>query len=760
MDITTLVLAKNYTDEQIKQNSSGGIDLSGYYTREEIDAMDFVTSDELPEGSMVDKTLTIEGQAADAKVTGDRLGAIEYQTVTTDLAYKHKDLPEGEKAVTIKGDGIFGNTAYVGNFTNLIPNGGFDRTFPYRGITVSKKGNGYVISGTVVDYNATVNFTDDSGNYLIPMSSDLIGKTLLHAVFSNVDRGSPALSVTFLAEDKTTQTGKVSDSLKNHTKEIVVPEGTAYYKVAMFCPLDNTYDNEFKYYLIEKDKCQTVALSEGSAEIQGVTDTTLSSIPYKSTMSYVVTLRELIDNHAGGGTVSYLTPEDFGASGDGSADDSEAIAECLNIASQTGQMVIMAKKYYISSPIIITQSGLEIICNDIVYNGIDCAVKIIGRENKIKIHSIVSGGVGLAFEASGQKSTSYNSIEINTISSLSHGIVFYKGSKYAHQNTIKFDLIKAGGSGCYGIAVFKDENYPNCFIAEMNFYGGQISNCEWAVYKVGGLSRCYGFEIEENVDGGFWTDSSGGLIIYYPRLAESQRDGSLPYFKFESTQNVFIYPASPIAINEIDLSEAIDVFENASNVENPLHEQRISIIDGIIQSRLVTSANGDTTYVQPNVYTTKAYLWGKFLIMTPHMEYRKVVNTENIDLRILGTTEEPTGWYQGMAQLPTKFVVDNINSEIYLHESYCAFGFNEFEVEQANDFICKIYDKLNNLIFDGTEQGNGTYKFKVYKDCDRATQHGSGLLRRDFLGHYWQITKETTVNDVLNALPTWSGGAY
>ena len=40
MDITTLAAAKAYTDEQIKQNSTGGIDLSGYYTREEIDAID------------------------------------------------------------------------------------------------------------------------------------------------------------------------------------------------------------------------------------------------------------------------------------------------------------------------------------------------------------------------------------------------------------------------------------------------------------------------------------------------------------------------------------------------------------------------------------------------------------------------------------------------------------------------------------------------------------------------------------------------
>ena len=95
-----------------------------------------------------------------------------------------------------------------------------------------------------------------------------------------------------------------------------------------------------------------------------------------------------------------------------------------------------------------------------------------------------------------------------------------------------------------------------------------------------------------------------------------------------------------------------------------------------------------------------------------------------------------------------------------MHESYCAFGFNEFEIEQANGFTCKVYDKLDNLIFDGTELGDGLYKFKVYKDADKCMARSVGMLRRDFIGHYWEVKKETTVDDVLSALPTWSGGVY
>ena len=668
----------------------------------------------------------------------ERLDKVEYQTVTTDLAYSHKDLPEGEKTVIVNGDGTFGTTAYVGDFKNLIPNGGFDRTFPYRGVTISKKGNGHVISGTVADYNATVYFTDASGNYIIPVSSDLIGKTLLHAVFANVSHGDIALSVTFLDSNKV-QISKVSDGLQNRIKEIVVPEGTAYFRASIYCPLGKTYNNEFKYYLIEKDKCQAVALNEGVAELQGITDTEISSVPYKNTARYIVTLRKLIDDYAGGGNVTYLAPEDFGAFGDGSADDGSAIAECLNAASQTGQMVIMAKKYYTSSPIVITQSGLEIICNDIVYNGTDCAVKIIGRENKIKIHSITSNGVGIGFYADGSRSTSYNSVEVNTVTAQSHGVAFYKGSSFAHQNTVKFELIRAGGTGCYGVCFAPSKEYPSSFIAECNLYGGQIANCEWAVYKVGGNSKCYGFDIEENVQGGFYTDESGGLIVYFPRSAESQRDGSLPFYKFIGTDNVHIYGSSDMPYSEIDLSEAINTFiPGGTEIEQPLHESVLGVYEGQIVPK--PHAEGANVNI-PAVYTTKAYIWGKYLIMTPYMAYRKVVDEAVFDTRVLVDDTNYEARLRKFSQLPTKFVVNTINSDIYLHESYCAFGFNEFEVEQTNGFTCKIYDRQENLVFDGTDKGDGLYKFKVYKDAEYCGTKSSGLLRRDFLGHYWEVTK-------------------
>ena len=188
----------------------------------------------------------------------------------------------------------------------------------------------------------------------------------------------------------------------------------------------------------------------------------------------------------------------------------------------------------------------------------------------------------------------------------------------------------------------------------------------------------------------------------------------------------------------------------------PVTEYALGTINGrVISSNITDGAN----VAAASVYSTKTYIWGKYLIFTPFAAYKKVVTTGTLDTRLIGSETSPDE-IAALSQLPTKFVVDNINTEIYLHASYCAFGFNEFEVEQANGNTCKVYDVKGTLLFDGTEKGDGLYKFKVYKDATYCADNTSGTLRYDFLGHYWNITKETTVNDVLAALPTWSGGAY
>lgn len=710
--------------------------------------------DQIPEGSVLDKTLTIEGAGADAKATGDRLLGVEYQTVITEEAYEHKDLPE-EKTVTIHGEGTWGDTAYINYGIDLVPRGGFSRSFPWQGLSITQKGDTYKLSGSVTTSSGVYFTKDGSNNFYTELPDGLIGKTVTMLAFTNLlVNDKSTISLTFYDANKTQLLNKSHHLAKTSTTvkvSCVIPEGVVYYSVGLYFK-EVELNHETKIYVLVEDEFDEVYLADNSATTI-VTNNSFSTLPYKSSVQYKVSLKDYISNFTNGGTVTYLTPEDFGAKGNGETDDSEAITFCLEQASISKQTILMAGKYYITMPIEIKVNGLNIIANDIVYDGTDTAIKISGQNNSIKIHSLTSGGIGIVYRGDNNKIVRHNDININSIHSNSHGIVFYNGLMGIFQNTIKFNLIRAGGSGTYGICWLDAEG--SSWVTENHFYGGQISNCEWAVYKCGGNSKFYGVQVEENVQGGFYIDS--GVAILYPRIVEAMRDGNLPIFKIIDPNGVVIHTdtAQRVFINQIDLSEAKDTIETSAGGISIL-EGQLGIIHGKILPVLVNDGEntGHTT-----TYSDKTYMWGKYLIFTPHIPYRKVITTEELDTRLIGS-ETSYEDARKLTQLPTNFVVNSVDTEIYLHPSYCVFGYNEFQVEQSNGFTCKVYDVKGTLIFDGTEQGNGTYKFNVYKDYDLCDAQSYGQLRADFLGHYWQVTKETTVNDVLNALPTWSGGAY
>lgn len=681
----------------------------------------------------------------------ERLLNVEYQPVTTDLAYEHKDLPEGEKTVTVSGDSSWGDTAYVVSGEDLLPRKTFNRSFPWNGITITKEDYTYHVTGTATASGSGVLFSYTKSDLNIPVEH-LIGKTLRIRTFANeVLSTKMSAIIQFYDNNATLVQTSVNGTLKNQascyvsssttsdTVACIVPEGASYMRAQLKVNANAEVDCYVQMYVVVDEDTQTVTLDEPTATIANAEVTNIFSFPYQSTTETKAPIAEYINymtNNAKGDTATYLTPEAFGAIGDGYADDINAITACLTMASITKQTVIMAKKYLASAPIDINGNGFNVIINDIVYSGTDTAVKIHGQQNTVKVHSITSSGIGVKFLGDGTKNSLYNDLEINTITALSHGIIFESTSVALYQNTVRFNLISAGGDGCYGIAYFIGDG---TFITENNFYGGHISNCDWAVHSVAGNSRLMNIQVEGNVKGGFYI--TGNVNISNPRWAESWRDGEYHFLKFACAagKNAYINVTSNVSlpISEIDLSDNTDLYANAAGQEYPSNEIQLAVLNFPLIHRSFGIGEPVNTSC---TYTYRTYVWGKFLIMTPFMAYRKTVTTETFDTRLIGqeTTETEI---RAFSQLPTKFVVDTVNTEIYLHSSYCAFGFNEFEVEQGNGFTCKVYDVLGNLIFDGTEQDDGLYKFNVYKDADKCASGSSGSLRRDFTGHYWQVLK-------------------
>lgn len=705
----------------------------------------FITTDDLPEsGSVtVDPTLSVEGQAADAKATGDRLLGVEYQTVTTEEAYEHKDLPEGEKTVTINSDGSWGDVAYICTGEDLVTDR-FNRTFPYDNITITKDNCTYHITGTG---GAKVAFVNSEGNGKLTSVKQFAGQKIKLITFAKRGLASNLrVVIQFFDEGEASVSSQHKKPITSSTStlsaiaEIEVPSNTAYMTMALWTTSGFEFDDDFQIHLSLADTFQVVNNIENTV----VEAETIKTLPYPSIVDCKMPLSDYIDYVAESrvvipdiiipetsGSVTYLTPEDFGAVGDGKTDDSEAIANCL-VKASSKQIVLMAKKYYVTQPIVIN-SNCNVIANAIIYEGTDTAIRIDGKRNTLKVHSITSAAVGLAF-GGGESGVAviYNNVEVDILTSQSHGITFTPNAVSMWQNTIRFSCITAGGAGCYGIAFLKDENKATT-LGENSFYGGQITNCEWAVYKCSGNSKFYGIHVEGKVQGGFYIET--GCHIFHPRIAEAQRDGNLPIYKFVNPSHATIYDSSGIYINQIDLSDVEEVDDNKGY---PITEYALGTINGrVICSNITDGVDAGAAII----YSTKTYIWGKYLIFTPYMAYKKIITTDRLDTRSVGS-ETSHSEIAALSQLPTKFVVNNIDTEIYLHSSYCAFGFNEFEVEQANGNTCKVYDVKGTLLFDGAEKGNGLYKFKVYKDATYCADNTAGALRYDFLGHYWQVTKE------------------
>ena len=568
----------------------------------------------------------------------ERLDKVEYQTVITEEAYKHIDLPEGKKTITVYSNGTLGTSEYVNLGEDLIPReNGFNVNFPRNGVTISKTNNGFHISG-ISGKSETIYLKDTAGNHRIPIDTSLIGKTVKIFSFSEQLLNKLGCGVFFYDETKaliSKCTMYIAQSKTFSSNSIVVPEKTVYVSYGISLPLDTetVYDNDFQFYAAIESDVQTLSLTETAPEFSiDINFSNVITFPYPTSVNFKLPITDYIKYMSGNSEVvaplTYLTPEDFGAIGDGSTDDIDAITTCLKKAKSTKQTVLMAKKYFVSMPIDIDGGNLNVIINDVVYTGTDCAVKISSAYNTVKIHSITSSGVGLGFCASGTVNVVYNMVEVNNITSASHGIGFYTTPKNLHQNTVHFGYIKAGGTDCYGIAYFVENE--NNYCTENNFYGGHISNCDWAVYKVGGNSKCYSFHIEGAVKGGFYIEN-GNIQIFHPRTAEAQADGEFAYYKFVGkTQFVTIYDSTGLPLTEFDLNEADDTFENDSGIKNPLHEGRFCTLN----CRIGNPFN-------PNIYCTKAYVWGKLLIMQPYMEYRKSVTTETLDTRTIGTETSP-----------------------------------------------------------------------------------------------------------------------
>lgn len=196
----------------------------------------------------------------------------------------------------------------------------------------------------------------------------------------------------------------------------------------------------------------------------------------------------------------YITPEMYGAVGDGVTDDTTAVQECLNhIGTYT---VAMFGKYLISSPVIIHGHELKIIGNGIIiYNGKDYAIKMHGVFNSTFDLCMISApnGSGILFYCENANDwNQYVNLYIDYISAKNECIGMHKTSGAGWTNEIRINNTRLCGDEEHTIGVRIE---------------GPSTN-GWSLINVG----------IEGVKTGLYMDGDNvGAAIINPRAAESFR---------------------------------------------------------------------------------------------------------------------------------------------------------------------------------------------------------------------------------------------
>ena len=633
----------------------------------------------------------------------------------------------------------------VSNSENLFPypyegaktNGNTGVTFStyYRWITLSGDGTG---SGTATFYPLGTDYRDISELGLAP------GDTYRFCIKANkkpnVTTGNVELR--FLSDTGSTLVNQIAyiptnDALLTESSEYTVPEGAVLFRLRILATATAAWDDVCIYPILLKASATLdklgAELAEGEraelpyAQIMGMAQ--VNTFDYEHSYRYKIDAKTYIDNHMSEAKMTYVTPEQFGAVGDGISDDAQAIAACFAEAQVQGVPVRMDQAYCTSQPVVIG-SNMDVEINRLKYTGADCAVILNGSASALRVNQLDSAGMGLMLRAE-DVMVQHNAVQLGSVTSKSHGISLEiaDGSKMAiAQNRIDFRHITAGGDDCYCITNRRRE-IPT-YITENSFFGGQCSNADWAYFGSGGNSKFYGIQVEGKIKGGFCFVDDANALIVGDRHVEAMRDGANPYLKIYSEETpsaansgsitglTWISPSS-ISVNEIDVSGVA----------------RTNTTDGGAESYIVSAGSlgrilcdvgsyketGTDSAARYQVFGRGAIIWCNCMIFQDVPEKYYTVS-ENLDLRTIGANTP------GM---PTTFEIGCTNCEIHLHPSYCFMGIRRFEVVQTEEYQATIYDSYaNSVVFDGSAHGAGTFEVSTCIDGDNARINGEGMVWR------------------------------
>lgn len=455
--------------------------------------------------------------------------------------------------------------------------------------------------------------------------------------------------------------------------------------------------------------------------------TAFDSMTHRSVQSVIIDTKTYIDSKTPENILTYedlqyLSPEMYGAVGDGVADDADAVQTCVDDAIAKGIPVRGYGSYKCSRGINIKCDYGDFYLHKIEISAGEYVVKLIGTYNTVRIDNVraynITGAAGFRFATDAETNCESNDVSLGGSTAYSNAIEFindYGGAgRWIYYNRLSVQrLFSQFGSGIH--------MYSNAYdcMNENSIWAKYVScQNDYAIYSVGGgkTNRIYEICCEHNAK----NVAYGSVSLINPRVSdclnETAPDRGI-LFKIVNE-----YP-SPVLIGEIgnwksvDVSEAMSFEDCKQRVADLLdagntHGEAFYKAFSSHKMSFPVVCEVDKLWIDGSVaqFNSRHCPPGKIIVYFNHKGY-----VPSRPWRNSITTSEYRP-FETDGRVPTIFEID-ADTTIYLEDSYCCIGINEVMIVQKDGHKATVYGKDYNpanpsasLIFDGTSQENGTYK--------------------------------------------------
>lgn len=249
------------------------------------------------------------------------------------------------------------------------------------------------------------------------------------------------------------------------------------------------------------------------------------------------------------GVIPYVTPEMYGAKGDGVTDDTVAIQAAVD----SGSPVKSSEAVYLTtSPITITGDNAQVnISGTIQYTGNDAAIILSGKHLNVYINNIISSAAGISILGDNANQLANSRVGFALITTVGNGIEFVPtkttGYQFAQYNAFYGGQIKSTAGVPLYVRLDASTDSASCWFNSNTFYDIQFNandqNGVYGVYlnnqrtndSINGNSFNYGSC--EGSKNGYYLNKASSNYFLDSRMAEIS--GTIIDFEGDSRRNIF-----------------------------------------------------------------------------------------------------------------------------------------------------------------------------------------------------------------------------